>query len=93
MSQLKQPENMEYFKCLGSMITNDARCTHEIKSTISMAYKTFNKTKTLLTSGLDLNLRKKLVNCYIWGTALYGVKNWTVPKVDQKYLERWKCCV
>jgi hypothetical protein len=24
---------------------------------------------------------------------LYGVKNWTVPKVDQKYLERWKCCV
>jgi len=78
---------------LGSTITNDARCTHEIKSTISMANETFNKKKTLLTSRLDLNLRKKLVNCYVWSIALYGAKTWTVQKVDQKYLERWKCCV
>jgi len=78
---------MEYFKCLGSMITNDARCTHEIKSKISMANETFNKTKTLLTSKLDSNLRKKLVNCYIWSIALYGAKIWGVQKVDQKY---WK---
>jgi hypothetical protein len=56
------------------MITSDARCTHEIKATISMANETFNKMKTLLNSRLDLNLRKKLVNCYIWGTALYGAK-------------------
>jgi hypothetical protein len=83
---------MDYFKCLGS-ITNDARCTHELKSTISMANETFNKTKTLLTSRLDLNLRKKLVNCYIWSIALYSAKTWTVQKVVQKYLERWKCCV
>jgi hypothetical protein len=38
---------MEYFKCLGS-ITNDARCTHEIKSTISTANETFNKTTLLV---------------------------------------------
>jgi hypothetical protein len=24
----KQPQNVEYFKKLGSVITNDARCTH-----------------------------------------------------------------
>jgi len=52
--------------------------------------ETFNKTKTLLTSRMDLYLRKKLVNCYIWSIALYS---WTVQKVDQKYLERWKCCI
>jgi len=75
------------------MMTNDARCTHEIKSKISVANETFNKTKTLLTSRMDLNLRKKLVNCYICSIALYGAKTWTVQKVDQKYLERWKCCV
>ena len=33
----KQPENAEYFSYLGSMITNDARCTGEIESTIDMA--------------------------------------------------------
>ena len=65
---------MEYFKCVGSMITNDARCTHEIKATIFMANETFNKTKTLHTSRMDLNLMNKLINCYVWGMALYGVK-------------------
>jgi hypothetical protein len=27
----KQPENVEYYKYFDSMITNDARCTCEIK--------------------------------------------------------------
>jgi hypothetical protein len=30
------------------------------------------KNKALFTSKLDLNLRKKLVKCYIWSIALYG---------------------
>jgi hypothetical protein len=57
------------------MITIDARCTREIKSSIAMAKEAFNKTKTLFTSKLDLNLRKKLVKCYIWSIALYGAAN------------------
>ena len=31
-----QLENVEYFNYLGSTITNDGRCTHEIKSRIPM---------------------------------------------------------
>jgi len=58
----KQLENVECFKYLGSMLTNDGRCTCEIKSRISMAK---DKTKNLFTSTLDLNLRKKLVKCCI----------------------------
>ena len=46
----------------------------------------FNK-KTLFTSKLDLNLRKKLVKCYIWSMALYGAETWTLRAADQKYLE------
>jgi hypothetical protein len=56
----KQLENVKYFKYLGSMTTNDSRCTREIKSRIAMAKAAFNK-KTLITSKLDLNLRKKLL--------------------------------
>jgi len=37
MIDQKQPENVEYFNYLGSMTTNDARCTWEIKSWIAMA--------------------------------------------------------
>ena len=59
-------------KYLGSMLTDDGRCTCEIKSRIAMAKAEFNKKKNLFTSKLDLNLRKKLVKCYVWSMALYG---------------------
>jgi hypothetical protein len=58
MIDQKQLENVEYFNYVGSMITNDARCTREIKSRIDMAKAAFNKKKNLFTSKLDLNLRK-----------------------------------
>jgi hypothetical protein len=72
------------------MITNDARCTREIKSRIAVGKATFNKRKNLLTSKLDFNLRKELVKCYIWSIALYGAETWTLRKVDQNYLETFE---
>ena len=61
----QKQQKVECFKYLGSILTNDGRCTCEIKSRIAMAKSAFNKKKTLFTSKLDLNLRKKLVKCYI----------------------------
>ena len=52
-----------------------------------MAKAAFNKKKTLYTSTLNLNLRKKLVKCYIWSIALCGAESWTVRAVDKKQLE------
>ena len=72
MIEQKQLENEEYFKYLGNMLTNDGRCACEMKSRIAMANTAFNKKRALLTSTLDLKLRKKLVKCYIWSMALYG---------------------
>ena len=70
----KQLENVECFKYLGSVLTNDGRCTCEIKSRIVMAKAAFNKKKDIFTSTLDLNLRKKVVKFYIWNMALYGAE-------------------
>jgi hypothetical protein len=78
-----QLENMEYFSYLGSVITNDSSCTREIKSNIFKGKAAFIK-KTIFTSKLDLNLRKRLVNRCICSIALYGAENWTLWKVDQK---------
>jgi hypothetical protein len=69
------------------VVTNDARCTWEIKPRMAVAKAAFNRKKTLFTSKLDLNLRKKLVKCSIWSMALYGAETWTLGAVDQKYLE------
>jgi hypothetical protein len=63
---------VEYFNYLASIITNDTRWTHKIKSRIAMAKAAFNNKKTLFTGKLDLNLKTKLVKCYIWSIALYG---------------------
>ena len=54
MIDQKQLENVESFKYLGSMLTNDGRCTCEIKSRIVMAKAAFNKKRALFTSTLEL---------------------------------------
>jgi hypothetical protein len=71
------------------MLTNDARCTREIKSRIAMAKTALNK-NTLFTYKLDLNLKKKLVKCYIWSIAFCGAETWILRKVDPKYLESFE---
>jgi hypothetical protein len=71
------------------MITNNARCTHEIKARIVMGKGVSNKKKTFHKK-LYLNLRKKLVKCYIWSITLYGGEMWTLHKVKQKHLESFE---
>jgi hypothetical protein len=38
-------------------------------------------------SPANLNLRKKLEECYSLSVAWYGIELWTLREVDQKYLE------
>jgi len=90
MIEQKQLENVESFKYLGSVLTNDGRCTCEIKCIIPMAKAAFNKKRALFTSTLDLKLRKKLVKCYIWSIALYGAESWMLRAVDQEHLESFE---
>jgi hypothetical protein len=62
---------------------------HKLRITTPKA--TFNK-KILFTSRLDINLKKTLVDCYVWSIAFYGAETKTLWKVDQKYLgncEMW----
>jgi hypothetical protein len=82
----KQRQNVEYCDCLGSKITNDARCAREIKSKIGIAQAAFNTKKVLFTSKLDLSSRRKVVKCYIWSIALCGAETWTLRMGEQKHL-------
>jgi hypothetical protein len=44
------------------------------------------------TSKMDMELKKKLVKCYIWSVALqvYGTETRTLQSVDQKLLESFE---
>jgi hypothetical protein len=67
MIDQKQLENVESFKYLGSILTNDGRCTCEIKSRIAMAKAVFNKKRAVFISKMNLGLRKNRSN------ATFGV--------------------
>ena len=61
-----------------------------IKSRIAMAKAAFKKKKNLFTRKLDLNLRKRLVRCYVWSIALYGAETWMLRATDRKHLESFE---
>jgi hypothetical protein len=85
MIDQKQLQYVEYLNYLGSLITSDARRTHEIRSRIGMAKTAFNNKTFYKQTGLQF--KKKLVKCYTWSIALHGAqKTLTLQKVHQKYL-------
>ena len=58
-------EQVTDFKYLGSILHEEGRCTKEIKTRIAMAKCTFNSRRGLLTMGLSLNLRKRMVKSLV----------------------------
>lgn len=70
MIDQKQQENVEYLNYLHSLI-NDARCTHEIKSRISMVKAVFNKKKTFHQQ-IEFKFKEEtsevlhLEHCFVW---------------------------
>jgi hypothetical protein len=59
---------------LGSTIVKDGIYTLESLSMIVKSKAAFNKERALFASKLDLNFRKKLVECYIWSIPLCGAE-------------------
>jgi hypothetical protein len=55
-----------------------------------LAKAAINRKRALLTSKIELEMRKKLVKCYIWSMALYGAETWTLRPVDRKHLESFE---
>ena len=46
---------------------------------------------SLLTSKVNVELKKKFVTYYVWGIALYDSETWTLKKLERKYLGTSKC--
>jgi hypothetical protein len=55
-----QPENMEYLNYVGNIITNDARCTQEVKSRIAMA-KVFQQEEDSFRPHFGLKFKEETI--------------------------------
>ena len=69
------------------MVTNDARCTREIKYRIFIAKAAFGKKKNPFTSKLEETSKVLYLEL-----ALFGAETWTFRKVGHKYLESFEMC-
>src|SRR6478609_814948 len=58
-------EQVSKFRYLGSLISEDGRCLHDVKTRIGMAKDAFNKRKELLTRSIRVDLRKRLVKTLV----------------------------
>jgi len=76
----QEVEQVKPFKYLGSAMNADGYCNHDIESRIVMGKIAFMAKKNLLTSKLDLELRKRIVKATMWRVALYGAENWTLTQ-------------
>ena len=75
-------EQVKKFKYLGQWITDDGRCECEIKNQIEIAKSTFIKMRDVLTSRkLHLEIRKRLVRCYVLSIFLCASESWTLNKL------------
>ena len=83
-------KEVDHFKYLGSVLTRDGYYTRENMSRIAIAKEAFNRQISLLTSKLNIGLKKKLVRCYVWSIVLYGSETWTLRKFERKYLESFE---
>jgi len=70
-------EQVTQFKYLGSIISSDWYCENDIRNRIVMGKQAFGNKKRLLTSNINLDLKKKIVKCTIWSVVLYGAETWT----------------
>ena len=76
-------ERVTDFIFLGSKITADGDCSHEIKQTLLLERKTVTNLDNMLKS-IDITLPKKvhLVKAMVFPVVMYGCESWTVKKSE-----------
>jgi hypothetical protein len=56
-----------------------------------MGKAALNKNQNLFTRKFELNLRHKLLKCYIGSTAPCGAENWILRKLERHSYKVFKC--
>ena len=76
-------ETVSDFIFLGSKITADGDCSHEIKRRLLLGRKVMTNLDSILKSR-DITLPKKvrLVKAMVFPVVMYGCESWTVKKAE-----------
>ena len=76
--------NSDDFIFLGSQITADGDCSHEIKRYLLLGRKSMTNLDTILKSrDITLPAKVHLVKAMVFAVAMYGCDSWTVKKAER----------
>ena len=77
-------ETVTDFIFLGSKITVDGDCSHEIKGRLLLERKTMTNLDSILKSrDITLPTNVRLVKAMVFPVVMYGCESWTVKKAEQ----------
>ena len=85
--RLKQVKEYRY---LGSMICEDMRSIGDLKRRIGMGKTAFLKCKELFRKDININLKKKMLDCYVKSVMSYGCESWTYSKTIQNRIDAFQ---
>ena len=85
--------NSDRFILLGSKITADGDCSHEIKSHLLLGRKAMTNLDSILKSrDITLLIKIHLVKAMVFPVVMYGCESWTI-KLSAKELMLMNCGV
>ena len=90
----KTVETVTDFIFLGSKITADGDCSHEIKRCLLLGRKVMTNVDSILKSR-DITLPTKvcLVNAMVFPVVMYGYESWTIKKAEHRRIVLLNCGV
>ena len=87
-------ETVSDFIFLGSKITVDGDCSHEIKRRLLLGRKVMTNLDSILKSrDITLPTNVCLVKALVFPVVMYGCESWTVKKAERKELMHLNCGV
>ena len=76
-------ETVTDFIFLGSKITADGDCSHEIKRRLLLGRKVMTNVESILKSrDITLPTKVRLVKAMVFPVVMYGCESWTVTKAE-----------
>ena len=81
------------FLFLGSKITADGDCSHEIRRQLLLDRKvTTNLDRVLKSRGIILRTKVRIVKAMVFPVVTYSCESWTVKKVECQRIDAFELC-
>ena len=84
-------ETVIEFLFLGSKITTDGDCSHEIKRCLLLGRKVMTNLDSIFTSrDITLPTKVRLVKAVVFPVVMYGCESWTVKKAESQRIDAFE---